>query len=373
MNYLTIMIKPASALCNMRCKYCFYDNVANLRDIRTFGMMKQDTVEKMLANIETDLESGDCLTFAFQGGEPTLAGLEYFQYFVNAVKKWEKNIQVNYAIQTNAITLNEAWAQFLKRHSFLVGISMDLLQEQHDAVRVDEHGKGTWKKVLNAIKLLEEYHVDYNVLCTLTNQIARHPKKVWNQIKKLRLKYVQFTPCLGGLDEMEKSINALTPQRFASFYKEIFQYWVADFQTGKYCSIKLFDDLLYLMETGRPAACGMIGQCQPQLIIEADGSTYPCDFYCLDEYCLGNINEKGIRELYQLSFCSSSKERPALPDRCASCSYMKMCGGNCKRMQKEICCSPGDEFCGYQEFLNAVIEDLIQIKRFPFIEQSGKM
>ncbi len=204
MRQFSVMIKPASALCNMRCKYCFYHNVTSLREVYSFGIMKSETMELMLENILKDLEDGDYVTFAFQGGEPTLAGISYFEKFVQIVGTWQKNINVSYAIQTNGINLDENWAKFLHNNNFLVGLSLDLLQDQHNKVRIDDKGDGTWKKVAGIIDLMRVNKVEFNVLCTLTNGIARYPKKVWNQILKLDLKYVQFTPCLDDLSGEEK-------------------------------------------------------------------------------------------------------------------------------------------------------------------------
>ncbi len=359
MKQLAVMIKPASSLCNMKCKYCFYEDISNLRTVHSHGIMHQETVELMLLNIKNELDKGDNVTLAFQGGEPMLAGLEFFENFVDQVKNWEKDINVSYAIQTNGTKIDETWAKFFYDNNFLVGVSLDLLQDLHDDTRIDNENKGTWKKTINAIRILEEYKVEYNVLCTLTNGLARYPKKVWNTIEKLDLKYVQFTPCLNDLEFTKKNIYALTPERFSSFYKEIFTYWFSDMKQGKYRSIKLFDDIVNLLALGITTACGMNGACQPQLVVEADGSVYPCDFYCLDEYCLGNITNTSLKDLYEFSFNSNSKKREALPKLCSTCEYLKFCGGNCKRMQKEICCMPEDNFCGYKDFLESSIKDFI--------------
>jgi len=158
---------------------------------------------------------GDNITFAFQGGEPCMAGLNWFQNFISLVDGW-KDIRIRYALQTNATLLNDAWCAFLKEHDFLVGVSWDILPECHDAARVDSAGNGTQCKVLDSIALLEKWHVEYNVLCTLTNSVARHPNQVWKQLVKYDIHFVQFTPCLDELGNSEKSPYALTPERFAS-------------------------------------------------------------------------------------------------------------------------------------------------------------
>lgn len=360
MKQLSIMIKPASSLCNLRCKYCFYANITSLREVASFGIMKEETTEAMIDHIYADLDDGDRLTLAFQGGEPTLAGLSYYRHLVEYVKKQEKKVAVSYAIQTNGILLDEEWCRFLADNHFLAGISLDLLPEGHDRVRVDEKGAGTYRLVTAAMERLNRYHVEYNVLCTLTNQTARHPRKVWNSLVKLDLSYVQFTPCLDELDHPGESVYALTPERFASFYCGIFDLWYEELQKGRYRSIKLFDDLMQLLASGRVTACGILGNCQPQIIVEADGSAYPCDFYCLDEYRLGSFLEDGVRSIYERSAVSPSKQREPLPKLCFECPFQRICGGGCKRMQREVCLKPGDSFCGYQEFLKCSINRLAE-------------
>ena len=361
MKQLSIMIKPASALCNLRCKYCFYADIADLREVRSFGIMSKETTEKILANIRACLDTGDSVTFAFQGGEPTLAGLDYFLYFTSVTDTW-KGITVHYALQTNATLLNEDWCVFLKKYNFLVGVSWDILPGCHDEARVDTAGKGTYARVLAAIALLEKHKVEYNVLCTLTNFAARHPSQIWKQLVKYNIRYVQFTPCLDDLKAPGESPYARTPRRFASFYNQIFNLWYADYRAGKYRSIKLIDDIVNLLAFGIPSACGINGRCSPQIIVESNGSVYPCDFYCVDEYLVGNLCETPLKELLGSSkmrtFAGRSHQHPKL---CKTCEFARFCGGNCKRMQRQVCCGPEDAFCGYQEFLRTHAREFEQI------------
>lgn len=363
MKQLSIMIKPASSLCNLRCRYCFYTDIASLRDVKSHGVMSVEKMQKMLQNLHSQLSPGDQITFAFQGGEPTLASLVWFQTFTEICGRWEKNIKVNYSLQSNATTLNEDWCRHFAEHRYLIGVSLDILPQCHDENRVDSEGKGTYQRCLQAIELLNTFHVEYNVLCTLTRQIARHPQKVWNVLKEQNIQYVQFTPCLHTLASSEKDQYALTPQRFAQFYNQLFPLWLADLQRGKYRSVKLFDDVINLMAYGVPTMCGINGICQPQLVVEADGSVYPCDFYCLDEYRLGSILENSLQELLDAALRSPAHRRTPLPQLCHTCRYMHFCGGNCKRMQREIACTGRDQSCGYREFLNANGAALRQIVR----------
>lgn len=351
MKQLSIMLKSASSLCNLRCKYCFYADVADVRQVRSFGIMSPETTRAILKNIRSLLEPGDAVTFAFQGGEPTLAGLEYFERFTGIVDSW-KDIRVSYAIQTNGMLLDDQWCDFLKKYNFLVGISWDLLPDCHDSVRVDARGEGTARRVLEAVALLERRGLEYNVLCTLTNFVARHPGRVWKQLKKYNIRYVQFTPCLDELERPGESIYALTPERFASFYRQLFTLWYADLRAGNYRSVKLFDDIVNLLAYGTPTACGMDGHCRPQIVVEADGSVYPCDFYCVDDYRLGNLTQCDLGQIFaspqMAAFALRAHEKPGL---CGSCEFARFCGGYCKRMQRQVCCAPGEDFCGYRQLL----------------------
>ena len=344
----------------MRCKYCFYADVADARAVRSFGIMSDETADKMLTKIASELDDGDSVAFAFQGGEPTLAGLAFFRHFVDTVAAWKK-LRVSYALQTNGLSLNEEWCAFLREHHFLVGLSLDILQDSHDAARVDARGVGTYRRVCDAMKLLKNNGVDFNVLCTLTNDVARHPKQVWNQLVRLEIDYVQFTPCLGDLDGTP-SPYAVTPERFASFYKQLFALWYADFCAGKRRSVKLFDDVVNQLVLGVPTGCGMDGVCRAQLVVEADGGTYPCDFYCLDAYRMGNIAEESVSELLNSegvrAFLARAHTTPTL---CAACPYVRFCGGNCKRMQSGICCSPDATYCGYRDFLDTCGSTLAEL------------
>ena len=370
MKTIQVLIKPASSACNLRCKYCFYADVASRRGIRSYGFMTEQTMNHILQNLRTILNSGDQVYFAFQGGEPTLVGLDFFQRFTSITSQW-KDIKINYSIQTNGILLDSQWISFLQRNNYLVGISFDILPEYHNTCRVDAEGKGTYQQVLSCIQHLEAHSVKYNVLCTLTAQIARHPMRVWNKIKSQCLSYVQFTPCLGEFEETAKSPYALTPMRFAEFYNVLFSLWYKDLCCGHYRSIKFFDDVVNLILYGVPSACGMNGICSPQIVIESDGSVYPCDFYCLDSYRIGNLAEQSWEELESSSVLQNFRYRtPRHPVLCTDCKYHNFCGGGCRRMQREVYCSAESHWCGYRDFLDNNINSLLKIANWQKYEIS---
>lgn len=362
---IVVMLKPASSACNLRCKYCFYADVSAARAVRSYGLMSPETVDRIIAQLFADLEPGDHLTLALQGGEPTLAGLELFRHLTAAVSAHTlPGITVSYALQTNGTLLDEQWCAFLKEHAFLVGLSLDGPAAYHDANRVDHTGSGTFHQVLEAKKRLDRWGIPYNVLMTLTNALARHPQQVWRFILEQELGFVQFTPCLGAFDAQHDPY-ALTPERYAAFYSTIFEKWYAHYRNGHYVSIKLFDDLVNLLAFGQCNACGLLGQCQRQIIVEADGSVYPCDFYVLDEYRAGDLAQERLRTVFEAPAMTSflSRIREPLP-LCTDCPYRSICGGGCQRMRHEVFYRPGDTQCGHRQLLDRIGPRLMELARF---------
>lgn len=350
MKTLNVMLKPASSLCNMRCRYCFYADEAARRATPSFGIMTAETAETLVRRVSEMLAPGDHVQYIFQGGEPTLAGLEFFHRFA-ALATVRTDIRVSFSLQTNGLLLDDAWCDFLLKYRVLVGVSLDVLPECHDDARRDAAGEGTYARVAAAVSLLKRRGVPFNILCTLTDAVAARPKQVWQRLVRLDALYVQFTPCLGG--EGCPSYGALTPALFADFYIRLFEFWYEDYKKGRVRSVKLFDDVVNLLILGRPTACGMDGVCRPQLVIEADGSAYPCDFYCTDDHRLGNIMEDSLDSLMTSfswnAFATRKRETPAL---CQGCRYARFCGGGCQRMQKEVYISADNTVCGYQKFLD---------------------
>lgn len=294
-------------------------------------------------------------------------GWIFFRRFAARTDGWDPGISVSFALQTNGMLLDHDWCAFLKERRVLVGLSYDMLEDLHDGARVDASSRGTNRRVLESMRLLQKTGVEFNILCTLTNPIARHPEKVWRRMEQLDVRFVQFTPCLDALETPGESQYALTPKRFAGFYNTLFPLWLAAYQQGQYRSVKLFDDVIHRLAFGSCNMCGLDGQCRAQLVVEADGSAYPCDFYCLDEYRLGNLCEKTIPELLAApqaeTFLQRPRESPAL---CARCEFRRFCGGFCKRMQLEVCCTGDGGFCGYREFLMQnlpALQQLAQLER----------
>lgn len=325
--------------------------------------MSQETASAVIGNVFHDFSDGDNVCIAFQGGEPTLAGLDFFVSFVSMTEAVKGNVRVTYSLQTNAVLIDDRWCEFLKKYQFLVGVSLDGFKSVHDLNRVDPNGLGTYNTVMKSIQLLKTWGIDFNILMTLTSSLAKHPVQVWNSITANDFRYVQFTPCLAPLDGGSEDRFAITPKRFADFYIQIFRMWKKEFDQGNYYSIKLIDDLVNLIAAGEINACGLTGRCSPQIVVEADGSVYPCDFYTLDQWCTGNLSTAALADILKSPNYSEFLRRERQRKLCVSCGYRKICNGACERMQSGICYAENDMDCGYRTFLDAVADDLIEIAR----------
>lgn len=367
MEYTCILIKPSSDKCNMRCKYCFYADIASKHEEK-YGFMTNETAENLI--IKSLAFTSRQITYMFQGGEPTLVGLDFYKFFVEcANKNNKKNIKIHYAIQTNGYALDEEWAKFFHDNKFLVGLSVDGTKELHDLYRIDASGNGTFNRIIKCANMLEKNEVDFNILTVVTNALARRPEAVYNFYKKQGWKYLQFIPCLNPIDETQEKFDyTLTPERYGQFMIRIFDLWVRDVKEGNAPSIRQFENYIMMLRGMPPESCGFSGICTMQNVIEADGSVYPCDFYVLDELKLGNININSFDELNkkrkELQFIESSAKKP---DECKSCEYFPICRNGCKRYCEPIVDgTPQKNFLckAYKEFFKHSVPTLYRLSMY---------
>lgn len=366
MPALSLLIKPASSSCNMRCAYCFYADVANRREVANYGVMSEETLETI---VKKAFDYADTLvSFGFQGGEPTMAGLSFFKKVVQLQKRYNvKNIKVNNAIQTNGLNINAEWADFLHENHFLVGLSLDGTKTIHDKYRKDAHGEGTFDRVLAAAKLMEEHKVEFNILSTVNRDVAKNVERVYQFFKKQGFSYLQFIPCLDELEFADHKEYSLTPELYGRFLKELFRLWKQDIDSGKPISIRYFDNLVMMIGGYPPESCGMAGSCSCYYMIEADGSVYPCDFYVTDEWRIGNILTDGWDEMRQTEnarrFVAVSRQ---VAKECRTCRYYRLCRGGCRRNREPISLGQNtlNELCpAFKTFFEYAADDLVQIAR----------
>lgn len=363
MKDINLLIKPASGSCNMRCRYCFYSDEQKKREHSSRGMMDTETAENIIKKALA-YANGNC-TFAFQGGEPTLRGLDFFREFTETVKKYAAGRQnIRYAIQTNGLLLDEEWAVFLKENSFLVGLSVDGGSDVHNLNRIDASGAGTHAKVMKAARVLAKYQVPFNVLTVVTSRAARSITSIYNFYKKNKLLYQQYIPCLDPIFEPRgESAYSLSPEEFGDFLIRLFDLWYEDRLKGEFIYIHYFENLAGILLGHAPASCGMLGVCSEQNVIEADGSVYPCDFYALDEYLLGNINTDSIEQINLLRQPFLAESLKGL-EKCRSCRYGFVCRGGCRRDRQGIFELEDNYFCsGYRKFFDHALPRLAALLR----------
>lgn len=366
MKNLNLLIKPASSSCNLRCRYCFYYDVADNREVKNYGIMNDDTLENMVKKVFDDVEYS--ANFAFQGGEPTMAGIEFFEKFHKFVEKYNtKKIIVNFSLQTNGTLLNKKWLELFKKHNYLIGLSLDGNKEMHDTFRIDAKGEGTFSRVLKAAKMMKKAEVEFNILCVVNKLIAQNGKLVYNFFRNNGFRYYQFIPCLDSLSCSEEKDYTLTAEDYGKFLDETFNLWYEDMMSGKRISVRHFDNYTKILLGEEPEACDMVGHCNMNAVLESDGSMYPCDFYVLDEFKVGNINESSFEELFkseaEMRFLRTSL---AIDEKCKVCRYFKICRGGCRR-HKELTAEGNYEnrFCeSYKYFFERNIDKMIKTAEY---------
>ncbi len=356
MKSVSILMKPASGLCNMRCRYCFYADEMKNRSVSSYGVMSIGTLECIVKRVFAEVD-GKC-TFSFQGGEPTLAGLEFFRNFITFVRRYNtRNIKTDFVIQTNGYAVNENWARFFAENQFLVGLSLDGYKDLHDLYRVDGKQSGTFYAVLRAAELFIKYHVEFNILTVITAQTAKHIEKIYRFFKKNNFVYQQYIPCLDPLrEEQGNESYSLTPERYAQFLKSLFDLWYADFMKGEFVYNRYFENLVGILLGQAPEACCMLGHCTNQFVVEADGSVYPCDFYVLDQYCIGNLVTDPFNLIEQNRTLTDFIEKSVEGNEaCKECKWYFLCRGGCRRdrdsgggqLQRNRFCSAYQSFFQY--------------------------
>ena len=336
---ISFLIKPASSMCNMKCTYCFYCDEAQNREKASLGFMSEETAENI---IKKAAQVSREATFVFQGGEPLLAGVDFFESF--AAKADEYGIRAHYSIQTNGTLIDESYLKFFKKRNVLLGISLDGIENVHNANRKTHDGNETFKKVFENIKAVQEAGVEFNILTVVTPEVSRNVEKIYRFYMENDFYYQQYIPCI---DEFGSEHSVLKNEEYADFLKKLFALYFNDRQRGIPVSIRYFDNLIMKL-SGTPAEqCGMNGNCSIQLVVEGDGTVYPCDFYCIDGKELGNINHHSVRELFNCKNAKAFLEDNYIDRQCRECKFFGICAGGCKRYRAEGI----NKFCqAYKEF-----------------------
>lgn len=365
MRSLSVMMKPSSGLCNMHCDYCFYCDEMQKRKQKTYGFMSEITLKNVVRR--TLLSADEAVSYVFQGGEPTLCGLDFYKKVIEFQRRYNKyGICVSNALQTNGYLIDDTWCQFLKENRFLVGLSVDGIKETHNRYRHTQNGEDTFEKVLHAAACMDHYQVPYNILTVVTQNTACNIERIYEFYKKQGWKYQQYIECLDPLgEEHGRNEYALKPKKYGEFLIQLFELWYEDWKRGTQPYIRMFDNYIGILHGHYPEACSQQGTCGIQNVVEADGSVYCCDFYMLDEYYLGNFNQDKIEVIDQkreeIGFIERSLK---LSDTCRACTYFKLCKGGCQRNRdrSQFGDTYDNYFCeSYKMFFDNCLEKLERI------------
>lgn len=352
---LTILIKPVSGLCQLFCKYCFYRELAEQNDTG-IQLMQPEVVSGLIKRISGSVEKNQKVTFAFQGGEPLLAGPDFYESFFDAVK--EANISANYLFQTNGIELTsengEAYINLFQNNNCLIGLSVDGPRKTHDANRIDINRKGTYDTVMQAYVKLRSANIKVNFLTVLSEAVLKHPESLYAFYKNSDIKYVQLIPCLPSLKNEDRAGLKYYNELLTLFWIKFYDLWKQDYLAGNCCfEVREFSSILNGLSGRIVESCIFPGKCSPQLVVEADGSTYPCDFYVLPQYRTGSVLTDSIEDtLRSDNMLSFAKENPPLGPQCTQCRYRSLCKGGCRRMRQLWQSDP--EHCSMRTFLDHV-------------------
>jgi uncharacterized protein len=325
----SLLIKPASAVCNLDCTYCFYlDRDADPYKALPARRMTHDTLERLVDGYLA--YSYPNSVFAFQGGEPTLAGLKFFEKVTALQQQYRRPGQtVGNALQTNGVLLDANWCDLLGSHDWLLGVSLDGPEDINDQYRLTKKGNGTWKKVVQNIELLQKHGVAFNILCVLSQANVQQPKTLYQFFRKLNIEHIQFIP-LAEFDAQGQPLPfTISAAQYGRFLCELFDLWWPDRRS---VTIRFFDNIAEAVAGRKPSTCTMHETCDSYVVVEYNGDIYPCDFFVESSWKLGNINVDAWTDIARRSRRETfaSKKTLAHPD-CQVCEYQSICHGGCPK------------------------------------------
>lgn len=352
------MAKPRGALCDLDCAYCYYLGKQALfpgSDFRLSDDMLERFVSEYIAS-----QSTPTITFAWQGGEPTLAGLAFFERVVALQAKHRPpGVTIANTLQTNAVTVDDAWAAFLKDHGFLVGVSLDGQQALHDAFRVDRAGLPTFARVLRGLEALNRHGVETNILTTVHAANVSHPLEVYGFLRdEIGARYLQFIPIVERVGADGVSALSVSAEGYGAFLCAVFDAWACN-DVGR-VFVQLFDVALAVW-CGLPAGlCIFEETCGRALALEHTGDLYSCDHFVEPARHLGRLDADRLIDLVtdprQIAFGVAKRE--TLPAQCRACEVRFMCNGGCPkdRFIRTPSGEPGLNFlcAGYRAFFNHI-------------------
>jgi serine-type anaerobic sulfatase-maturating enzyme len=370
-----VIAKPIGPLCNLNCAYCFYLEKQALFGSGEPYRMSDEVLSKFVANYIIS-QPTPVVEFVWQGGEPSLMGLDFFRRAVEYQRPYRKLKTINNSFQTNGTLLTDEWCEFFKEHNFFIGLSLDGPEAIHDRYRRQRSGQPTFKAVIKGLRLLQKHGIEYNILAGVAKETAYHPLEVYNFFKEQGIEFIQFTPIIervpdknakqyglqlalpAALDHKELNTQltswTVEPEPYGDFLIAVYEQWVRQ-DVGK-IFVMNFEWALNAWIGNPSPVCIFAQQCGRAVAVEHNGDVYACDHYVYPEYRLGNILTDNLGRLIESSVAKGfgPHKETTLPRWCRECEVLKACWGGCPkhRFKKTPQQEPGLHYlcAGYQKF-----------------------
>ncbi len=334
----TLMVKPAGSACNMRCEYCYYLHAAGSS---AEGRMSPATLRNLLKQYFA-ADSGPSVTITWHGGEPMLAGLDFYRDVISAEQELlPPGMECRNNLQTNGLLLDEDWCRFLAEHHFDVGVSIDGPAVIHDRYRKDPGGNGTFDRVVRGIRLLQAHGIQPDLLCTVTSDTAGEGVLVYRTLRDLGTGWMQFIPIVRRDNRGQVTGDSVSPARYGEFLKDVFSQWI--YRDLDETEVQLFSEIALVLSGKEASLCWMRETCGRVPVVEKDGGVYACDHFVRPEYRIGSIPEDDLQALVsaprQIRF--GMEKKTGLTASCRACPWLSLCNGGCPKDRFAL--SPGGE------------------------------
>ena len=341
---LYVMLKPVGSACNLACQYCYYLEKELLYPNNKRSWMSEETLETFIQQYFL-AQTQPYVSFTWHGGEPLLRPISFYKKALKLQQKYGKGFYIENSLQTNGTLLTDEWCRFFKENNFLIGLSIDGPATVHDAYRQTLSGKGSFQKVLNGIRLLNKYGVEWNAMAVVNAQNVKDAATFYNFFKSINCHFIQFTPiverlvphadgrCLASVNEQTQTMSPLsvTPEEWGAFLCDLFDLWIKE-DVGTYY-IQMFDATLANWVGQTPGLCTLSKSCGHASVMEHNGDVFACDHFVFPEYKRGNIHTQTITEMMyspeQLQFGKNKWQ--SLPRQCKECSFLFACYGECPK------------------------------------------
>ena len=332
MDSFSLLIKPVSADCNLRCEYCFY--IDHLKKVEKKPRMSDKVLETMIASyMQTNQKNS--FNFGWQGGEPTLLGLSFWQKVINLQKQYApKGAVISNGLQTNGTLITSDLAKFYAEYKFLLGVSLDGPPYLHNYYRKTIDQKPTHNLVMRGIEILRKYNVEFNILILVNNENVKKAAEIYHYLRDEGFYYHQYIPCVEFDKNCNLKIFSIKAEEWGSFLCDLFDEWIKEDISR--VSIRLFDSILEYLIYGTYNVCYMGKNCCQYFVIEYDGSIYPCDFFVREDLLLENVlNDKWEDVLNSSVYQKFGQNKSNWHENCKSCSFINLCHGDCQKFRNE--------------------------------------